>query len=253
MQPIRYRWSDGDGDHAFDFVRVSGTHGQPYPFGEPAHSRLIELDDSFIGTVPVTQAFWTHVMGADANPAVSHGPDLPLENVSWEDVTRAGGFLQRLNEGSVAAVIREDLNRSYTFRLPSETEWEYAARGGPHWPDGFRFSGSSDIDAVAWYDRRHGDHTQPVARKAPNQLGIYDMSGNVWEWCQDAFTPDVDAIPRDGTAVVDSSGDRVLRGGCFHNWAVHCTVSKRYEIARDFHDGCIGIRLVLSNGRTHKG
>jgi formylglycine-generating enzyme len=117
------------------------------------------------------------------------------------------------------------------FRLPSETEWEYAARGGPHWLDGFRFSGSDDVDSVAWYDRRHGDHTQRVAQKAPNQLGVHDMSGNIWEWCQDVFTRDVATI---------------LRGGCFHNWAVHCTVSKRYEIAHDYHDGCIGFRLVFS-------
>ncbi len=72
------------------------------------------------------------------------------------------------------------------------------------------------------------------------------MSGNVWEWCQDAFTDDVSAIPADGTAVVTAANERVLRGGCFHNWAVHCTVSKRYQIGREFHDGCIGLRLVLA-------
>jgi formylglycine-generating enzyme len=132
------------------------------------------------------------------------------------------------------------------FRLPSETEWEYAARGGPHWLDGFRFSGSDDVDSVAWYDRRHGDHTQRVAQKAPNQLGVHDMSGNIWEWCQDVFTRDVATIPSDGRPFVGPGDDRVLRGGCFHNWAVHCTVSKRYEIAHDYHDGCIGFRLVFS-------
>jgi sulfatase modifying factor 1 len=158
-----------------------------------------------------------------------------------------GGFLGRLNDGQVCAAILAKLaSRSGVFRLPSETEWEYAARGGPHWTDGFRFSGSNDIDAVAWYDRRHGDHTQPVGRKAPNQLGIYDMSGNVWEWCQDVFTREIERIPQDGTPVVGPGDERVLRGGCFHNWAVHCTVSKRYEIAHDYHDGCVGFRLVFS-------
>jgi formylglycine-generating enzyme len=142
------------------------------------------------------------------------------------------------------AVLRE-LSRNALFRLPTETEWEYAARGGPHWRDGFRFSGSDDIDAVAWYDRRHGDHTQPVGQKAANRLGLYDMSGNVWEWCQDVYTPDIQRIPRDGTACVEPGNERVLRGGCFHNWAIHCTVSKRYEIAHDFHDGCIGFRLAI--------
>lgn len=249
MESIRYTWSDGNGEHEFELVHVSGTHDAPYSFGEAPSSRLIEVRDFFISTVPVTQALWTHVMGATTNPAAHRGPDLPLENVSWDDVALPGGFLQCLNESSVAATLHERLNQPWTFRLPSETEWEYAARGGAQWNDGFHFSGSNDIDAVAWYDRRHGDHTQPVARKAPNQLGIHDMSGNVWEWCQDTFTRDVDAIPRDGSAFIDSSDDRVLRGGCFHNWAVHCTVSKRYEIARDFHDGCIGVRLVLSDSR----
>jgi formylglycine-generating enzyme len=132
------------------------------------------------------------------------------------------------------------------LRLPSETEWEYAARGGQHWSEGFGFSGSDDIETVAWYDRRHGDHTQPVALKMPNQLGIYDMSGNIWEWCQDVFTRDLARIPEDGTPCLGPGDERVLRGGCFHNWAIHCTVSKRYEIAHEYHDGCIGFRLAIS-------
>jgi formylglycine-generating enzyme required for sulfatase activity len=154
--------------------------------------------------------------------------------------------LQRLNESSAADTLCEKAEGPLEFRLPTETEWEYAARGGPHWRDAYRYSGSNDIDAVAWYNRRHGDHTQPVAQKAPNQLGLYDMSGNVWEWCQDTYTRDVNLIPRDGKPYSGTGDERVLRGGCFHNWAAHCTVSKRYEIASSFHDGCIGLRVVLA-------
>jgi formylglycine-generating enzyme len=177
---------------------------------------------------------------------VNRGPELPVENISWDYLTQPGGFLQRLNESTVSASLLERIDRQLEFRLPSETEWEYAARGGPHWRDGYRYSGGNDINVVAWYDRRHGDHTQPVAQKAPNQLGIYDMSGNVWEWCQDTFSRDESVIPADGTPCVGPGDERVLRGGCFHNWAMHCTVAKRYEIARDFHDGCIGLRVVLA-------
>jgi formylglycine-generating enzyme required for sulfatase activity len=205
--------------------------------------------DFFIGIVPVTQAFWNAIVGEENNPAVHRGDDLPVENVSWDALTGSGGFLQRLNESTAGASLRAQAGRRHVFRLPTETEWEYAARGGPHWADGYRYSGSDDIDAVAWYDRRHGDHTQPVARKQPNQLGIYDMSGNVWEWCQDVFSRDVSAIPTDGTAHSGPGDERVLRGGCFHNWAAHCTVSKRYEIAREFHDGCIGFRMVMAESQ----
>ena len=246
MRSLRYSWKVGHIGYALDLVCVNGTNGHPYSFGEGAQSRVMEVRSFLISTVPVTQALWDHVVGSETNPAVNRGQDLPLENVSWDEITRPGGFLDRINQSPVLADVLAQLPAAAgQFRLPTEAEWEYAARGGPFWRDGFRFSGSDDVDAVAWYDRKHGDHTQPVALKAPNQLGIYDMSGNVWEWCQDVFTRDVSVIPGDGTAFVDPGAERILRGGCFHNWAIHCTVSKRYEIAREAHDGCIGFRIVL--------
>ena len=251
MENIRYRWNTSDGDKVFELAFVRGTHGRPYSCGGKSDARRVEIRDFFIGTVPVTQALWIHVGGPLVNPSVHQGADLPLENVSWDEITRDGGFLSRINGSRIhASIVPRLAEGNWTFRLPSETEWEYTVRGGPHWPDGLRFSGSDDIDAVAWYDRKHGDWTQPVGQKAPNQLGIYDMSGNVWEWCQDVFTRDFALVPQDGTSFVGPGEDRVLRGGCFHNWAVHCTVWKRYEIAHDYHDGCIGFRLVLADDTT---
>jgi formylglycine-generating enzyme required for sulfatase activity len=250
---VRYGWNADGTEHAFEFVRVEGTHGRPFSFGDGAELQLVEVEDFFIATVPVTQALWTHVVGTDGNLAINRGADLPVENVSWDEITRECGFLDRLNESPVRAAILAKLQAGGAVRLPSEAEWEYAARGGPHWLDGYRFSGSNDVDTVAWYDRKHGDHTQPVALKAPNQLGIYDMSGNVWEWCQDVFVRDSKRIPKDGSAFVGPGVERVLRGGCFHNWAIHCTVSKRYQIAREYHDGCIGFRIAFRDGAASAG
>ncbi len=244
MNRIAYFWTDDQRTREFALVRVAGTTDAPYGFGAGMAQAAIHLRDFFIGVVPVTQALWHHVMGL--NPAVRQHPDLPVENVSWVQITQPGGFLEKLNDSTAAASLREQAGGAFEFRLPSETEWEYAARGGPAWRDGFRYSGSNDIATVAWYDRRHGDHTQPVATKAPNQLGLYDMAGNVWEWCHDTFTHDVRAIPVDGSPYSGPGEDRVLRGGCFHNWAEHCTVFKRYEIDRRAHDGCIGVRVVLA-------
>jgi len=226
-------------------VFVEGTHGVPYAFGENRSFASIEVPDFYIAAIPVTIQLWEHVMGGEG---AEERAALPRLEVSWNHITEPDGFLARLN----ASPVREQLlaglavSASASFRLPTETEWEYAARGGKHWRDGFRFSGSNDIDAVAWYQDNSFNKPHPVAHKAPNQLGLCDMSGNVWEWCQDTFHRDVRQIPTDGSAAVGSANERILRGGCFHNWAIHCTVSKRYEIGREFHDGCIGFRLAVS-------
>jgi formylglycine-generating enzyme required for sulfatase activity len=185
------------------------------------------------------------------DPSHFKGERLPVENVSYNGITEAGGFLDLIKASELAGDIRQQAKdyEQLNFRLPSETEWEYAARGGQYWQDGFRFSGSDSIDEVGWYDQNSGRRTHEVGLLKPNQLGIYDMSGNLWEWCQDLMVRGISQIPQDGSPSLASGKDRILRGGCHHNWAIHCTVSKRYEIIPDAADECIGFRLVLSKDR----
>jgi formylglycine-generating enzyme required for sulfatase activity len=135
-----------------------------------------------IGKYEVTQGQWKAVMG-DNPSRFKSGDNYPVENVSWNDVQ---DFLSRLNALT-----------GKNYRLPRETEWEYAARGGNS-SRGYKYSGSANINDVAWYDGNSGERTHPVGTKAPNELGIYDMSGNVKEWCQDA-----------------EGSYRVYRGGCW--------------------------------------
>ena len=238
---------DGD-NYELEMIFVPGTKGSSYLFGVPQLQHAVNLKDFFIGKFPVTQAFYKLVMGAEANRSIVKGNRHPVQEVSWYDITKPGGFLDTLNASPIVKSISKQLpeGKQFAFRLPSETEWEYAARGGPHWRDAFSHSGGNDVNEVAWYRDNSWDLMREVGLKAPNQLDIYDMSGNQWEWCQDLFIRDTSQVPKNGTAYERSGTDRVLRGGCFHNWAIHCTVIKRYEIAPDSHDGCISFRLVLS-------
>lgn len=274
MAALTYEWSDGRETHVLRLEPIRGTAGTPYLFGAGPQRRPIEIADFHLGSTPVTQALWQHVMGA--NPSVQSGPHRPVENVSWNHICGPDGFLERINAGSIPEAIAGGRDDSLRFRLPSETEWEYAARGGPHWTDEYRFSGSNDPDAVAWYGprwtrahqlgvrmfgwkigwrylgrirRRRRTRTHGVAMKAPNQIGLHDMSGNVWEWCADTCVDDFDRVPRDGQPYLGPGAERRLRGGCHHNWDLHCTVTWRYGIDPEAHDGCIGFRLALSPSR----
>ena len=191
---------------------------------KPTHS--VTVSDFYIGKYEVTQAQWKAVMGS--NPSDFKGDNLPVENVSWNDIQE---FITKLNAQT-----------GKKFRLPTEAEWEYAARGGNQ-SKGYKYSGSDSIDEVAWYGDNSSSTTHPVGQKSPNELGIYDMSGNVFEWCQDWYGSYSSEAQTNPTG--PSSGSyRVLRGGSWYYYARNCRVSRRDSNFPDYRGSICGFRLV---------
>ena len=184
---------------------------------KPAHS--VTLDSYYIAETEVTQELWQAVMGN--NPSCFIGNDNPVESVSWNDCQ---DFVKKLNQLT-----------GKNFALPTEAQWEYAARGGNR-SRGYKYSGSNTIDSVAWYDG-NCDVTHPVAQKQANELGIYDMSGNVLEWCDSYSRSNYNANPY--------SSNRVMRGGGWNFDAWDCRVACRGCYAPDGRCSFFGFRLVL--------
>lgn len=192
----------------------------------PVHTVPIEKA-YYLGKYEVTQEQWLEVMGP--NLSYFEGNDLPV--VSWND---AQEFIKKLNE-------REGTNK---YRLPSEAEWEYAARAGTTTSYSFGDS-SSDLGDYAWYYINSGDNIHPVGQKKPNPWGLYDMHGNVWEWVQDRYHSSYDGAPTDGSAWEDGSSSlRVLRGGCWSSSARDCLLAYRGNSEPENRFEGFGFRLL---------
>ena len=221
---------------SIDMVRVEAgtftmgaTPEMENPFGDEKPTHQVTLtNDYYIGKYEVTQALWQAVTGN--NPSNYKGDNLPVEYVSWNDCQE---FISKLNRIT-----------GKTFRLPTEAEWEYAARGGKK-SRGYQYSGSNNLADVAWYEDNSGSKTHAVGSKQANELGIYDMTGNVWEWCQDwygKYSSSSQINPNGAT----SGSCRVDRGGCWSNTARGCRSSCRDNSTPDDRDYRLGLRLVLS-------
>ncbi len=188
---------------------------------KPTHQ--VSVDDFYIGKYPVTQKEWYSIMGT--NPSKFIGENLPVESVSWNDVQI---FIQKLNQKT-----------GLKYRLPTEAEWEFAARGGKK-SSGFLFSGSNTLDEVGWYSDNSSSRTQPVGGKKPNELGIYDMSGNVWEWVNDWYWL-YESKAQNNPKGPSNGTYRVRRGGSWGNLSSGCRVTVRdgagLPDSRDDHGG----------------
>ena len=224
------------------------TMGSPDEVGNtderPQHQ--VTLGSFHIGKYQITQAQWIAVMGS--NPSHFKGDNLPVETVSWNDIVGTTGVSVVLNGITYyenGFIYKLNKLTGKTFRLPTEAEWEYAARGGNK-SQSHTYSGSNTIGNVACYSSNSGDATQPVGSKAPNELGVYDMSGNVWEWCSNRYNSSYHSdLPQNNPTGPSSGSYRVLRGGSWYSLAENCRVAYRYDYAPDYRNYNNGFRVAL--------
>ena len=233
---------------SFEMVYVEGgkfgmgVDGGSNTFGEfPIHQ--VQLDSFFIGRTPVTQIFWNSVVGKAENPSFFVGSQRPVEGVSWINILKT--FIPKINEQT-----HDSRPVGFFFRLPTEAEWEFAAKGGCK-SKGYLFAGSDNPGAVAWYSKNCHGETKDVGQKQPNELGLFDMSGNVWEWCWDWKNNNYYRQCKEKGLVANPLGpekgtNKVLRGGAWSHSQINCLVhvrdhSHHFNILND-----VGFRLVLS-------
>lgn len=191
----------------------------------PVHP--VKVSPFYLAIYPVTQKIWGRLM--DRNPSRYVGDDLPVESVSWFD---AQEFLTRLQGKSPL---------QGTFNLPTEAQWEYAARSGGK---SERYAGGDDLDALGWFADNCDGKPQPVGKKRPNGLRLFDMSGNVWEWCADVFRDDAYSRHAAEDPVENRSGEeRVLRGGAFHLDAWSARTMRRFSLNPEFCGPAVGFRV----------
>ena len=228
---------------SFNMILVDGgtfMMGATSEQGDDAYDRekpthRVTLSPYYMGETEVTQALWLAVMST--TPSHFNGQQRPVECISWDDCQK---FIQKLNKLT-----------GQNFRLPTEAEWEYAARGG-NYSRGFKYAGSNIIGNVAWYEVNSYDvgsssfdyGTHVVATKTSNELGFYDLSGNVYEWCQDRYSSYSSSSQTNPTGP-SSGNSRVSRGGCWSSSERSCRVSLRRDNVPDFRDNSIGLRLAL--------
>ena len=207
------------------FMGATPEQGKGHIDALPVHQ--VTLTSYMIGQTEVTQALWTAVMGF--NPSIFKGNDLPVDNVNYNDCIE---FIDKLNEKT-----------GQNFRLPTEAEWEYAARGGNK-SKGYKYSGSNDVEDVAWYMGNSSNTSHAVATKQSNELGIYDMSGNMIEWCSDWF--DIYTTNSVNNPTGPQNGMfRILRGGCWSMSGDHVLVCKRMMLKPESLTCISTLRLAL--------
>lgn len=214
-----------------------GTFMMGDTFGDGSDNEMpvheVVLDGFYLGKYPVTQGQWNRVMGK--NPSkFKKGDDYPVEQATFDEVRTFISKLSKLNRGK------------YEFRLPTEAQWEYAARSGGKKE---KYAGGDKLDELAWYEENSKGSTHPVGEKTANGLGIYDMSGNVWEWCLDIFDEEAyESLPKKNpvfTGGDPKSSERVIRGGSWSldSWSVRCT--RRFGYSPEYYGSGLGFRLVM--------
>lgn len=233
-----------------EFIAVpGGTLVMRDKHGTGNQEHRVQLQPFLMGKYPVTQRQYQAVMGK--NPSHFTNEDLtpeekqkgltsldrPVEQVNWY---KAIVFCEKLSE-----ILSQDID------LPSETQWEWAARGATQ-SKCYEYAGSNNLDEVGWYGyEKYGETTHPVGQKNPNELGMYDMSGNVWEWCKDDWPENVKDLPTDGTAWLSSneSKRRLLRGGSWYDAAEYCRSAYRNIDTPDNRSLSLGFRIVCRASR----